>query len=210
MLAWTYWIDAQNRFSDNPKESISQAIEYAKRAETTNVPLPAIHSLWNTVYLYQKQYEKAVKEGQKAIKLGPNDSISHALLAGTMLYTGRFVEAITFSKQAIRLSPHCPAWFLLNLGQAYLQEGHYEDALSALDKALDRSLKGEIPVIWSYPPIIATYVRLNSINKAKAYAAKLINIDPNFSVGQFGFLHPYKDQKILKRYLDDLRKAGLN
>jgi adenylate cyclase len=210
MLAWTYFVDAQSGFSDEPEQSIKQAIEYGKKVKETNESLPAIHSFWNTIYLFQKQYGKAVKEGKRAIELGPNDSLSFAFLARTMLYSGNFSEAVAYGKQAIRLSPYCPVWFLIHLGQAYLEERNYQDALLTLDRALDRSQKGEIPVIWSYPPIIVTCIRFDRENKAREFAAELLKKDPNLSVEQIGRLHPYKDPILLKRYLDDLRKAGLN
>ena len=98
----------------------------------------------------------------------------------------------------------------MSISKCYIAEGNYQEALLTLSRALDRSQKGEIPAIWSYPPIIVTCIRFDRENKAREFAAELLKKAPNLSVEQIGRLHPYKDPMLLKRYLDDLRKAGLN
>jgi hypothetical protein len=45
--------------------------------------------------------------------------------------------------------------------------------------------------------------------EARAEAAEVLRINPNFSVDYFAKTLPYKDQKVTNNLIDALRKAGL-
>ena len=53
------------------------------------------------------------------------------------------------------------------------------------------------------------YSAMDRETEARATAAELLRIDPNFSVERFGGSQPYKYEDDRKRDMDLLRKAGL-
>jgi adenylate cyclase len=67
LLAWTHFVDVKLGFGNTPSESLKQAVELATKASALDDTLPDVHSLWNTLYLVQRQYDKAVAEGEKSI-----------------------------------------------------------------------------------------------------------------------------------------------
>jgi adenylate cyclase len=209
MLAWTHWIDANFGFSESRADSFKRAVELAKKAVALDDTQPNVHALLGGIHLFRRQYEKAIAEGERAIALGPNDATSHVLLAHTMHYAGRFEEAITLAKKAMRLTPYYPAWYLSILAQSCRMAGRYEEALAAYKQLLDRSRKGEVPPLWAHIGLAVTYMELGLEEEARAHAAEVMRIDPNFSLESWSKADFFKDPAHFERLLDTLRKAGL-
>ena len=208
-LAWTYVIDAWLGFSESPEESIKHAIELGKKSMMLDDTQPEVHSLWNTIYLVQRQWDKAIAEGKKAITLGPSNAVSHVLLAYAMLLSGEFAEAVALAERSMRLTPYCPNFYLLILAQAYRQAGRYEEALAIYQKALNRSRKykgNPLPLLYGLADVC---VQLGREEEARTYAAEVLQIAPNFFLEVLHTVYPYKDPAHLERILDNLRKAGL-
>ena len=45
--------------------------------------------------------------------------------------------------------------------------------------------------------------------EAHAAVENILRIEPNYSVGTFAILQPFRDTDVLERHLEGLRKAGL-
>jgi adenylate cyclase len=159
-----------------------RAAELAKKAVALDDTQPNVHASLGGIHLFQRQYEESIAEGERAIALGPNDATSHVLLAHTMFYAGRFEEAITLAMKAMRLTPYYPAWYLSILAQSYEMAGRYEEALAAYKQLLDRSRKGEAPALWSHTGLVVLYMELGRQEDARAHAAEVMRINPNFSL----------------------------
>ncbi len=59
------------------------------------------------VYTFQRQHEKALDYGMKAIALGPNEYRSNAFMATILIFAGRPDEAIAFADKMRRADPAC-------------------------------------------------------------------------------------------------------
>jgi hypothetical protein len=59
------------------------------------------------VYTLQRQHEKALDYGMKAIALGPNEYRSNAFMAKNLIFAGRPDEAIAFTEKMRRADPAC-------------------------------------------------------------------------------------------------------
>jgi adenylate cyclase len=209
MLAWVHVIDAWFGFSKSPSESIHKAEELAEKAAALGGAQSELYSLWSTIHLNQTEYEKAIDAGRKAIANGPNNALSHVLLAYVMLFSGNFHEAVLFAERAIRLTPYCPDWYLSILGQSYRQAGRFKEARAAFKKALDRSKKNKSNPMASLLGLIDVSMELGQEEQARRYAAEVMRISPDFSFKYFHQVYPYKDPAHLERILVNLRKAGL-
>jgi hypothetical protein len=102
---------------------------------------------------------------------------------------------------AKRLNPICPDWYDWVVGIAALHDGRYEDALAAFMRLDDHSnsLRADLA---------ATYVRLGRMEEAKALAAEMLRLQPNYRLATER-LRPFKDPHVLQGFIDDLRQAGL-
>ena len=59
------------------------------------------------VYVNQRNYEKALDYGMKAIALGPNEYRSNAFMALYLIYAGRTDEAVAFTERMRMADPAC-------------------------------------------------------------------------------------------------------
>jgi len=59
------------------------------------------------VYALQRQYEKAIDFGMKAISLGPNEYRTNAFMAMYSVFAGRPGESFAFAEKMRRADPAC-------------------------------------------------------------------------------------------------------
>ena len=210
MLGATHFIDVRFAFNRvNPGESLKKAFQYAEKARSIDETLPDVPALLGSIYLIQRQYDKAVFEGQKSIELGPNSALSHVLFAQTLYYAGNPEGAIAMGEQALRLCPKYPAWYAVKLGRSYSTAGRYQDAIRLFKHVLVRARKGEFPLWLAHSHLAITYSMMGQDEKARFHLAETIKLNPGYSLGLVRKINFYKDPKQLEAIFEALRKAGL-
>jgi adenylate cyclase len=157
------------------------------------------------VYLWQRQYELAGAEVERAITLGPTEAREYAGLAEMLGRMGRAEEALQMVEQALHHEPFEAALHLNSVGMAYYLAGRLEEAISPLKQFLAH-----------YPNILdarltlaAVYSELGRESEAQAEAAEVLRINPKWSLEVWKQRVPYKDPAMLERVFAALRKAGL-
>ncbi len=209
MLSWTYVIDVRLGFSKSPSESLEKATQIAQKAQAIDDSLPEVHALWNTIYLFQRQYDKAIAAGQKSIELGPNSALSYILFAQTMCYAGNFEDAVDLAERSIRLSPYYPVWYALWLARSYRHAGRYEDALDVFEEIQDRAQKGEYHPSRALFHLGITYAMMGKYEESLIHLTKSINQISNI-VDYYRHHYSYfKNPDHFNNIFDSLRKAGI-
>jgi adenylate cyclase len=209
-LAWNHYIESRFRWSESPAESFKLALEFNKKALTTDPEDPIAHSQLGTLSLMQRKHEKAVAECQRSVTLNPNYADGYGLLGQALLYSGRFEEAITAFKNSLRVSPVARSWVLRQLGVSYIHLGRYDEALPPLMQMLDRGRKGErAPYRETLIALIWLHTEQAQDDEAKAYATELLESFPSFTLERYAKVTSYKDPAHLERNLSALRKAGI-
>ena len=89
------------------------------------------------IYLGKREYDKAISAGQKAVKLNPNSAFAATYLGYILSRTGRYAEALTELKRALRLSPIDRSFTLAQIGCTYLFMGRNSEAIATLKKAAE-------------------------------------------------------------------------
>ena len=90
--------------------------------------------------LWADRREESVRECDRAVELSPFDSDLLACRGWHALYANDYEKAIEDARLALTYHPDNP-WALMVMGWAYEQKGRLEEALAALRKAFDSSLK---------------------------------------------------------------------
>jgi len=195
------WLGA----SKSPRESLMKAMELAKKAIELDNSLADAQGVLARLYTLAREHEKGIAEAQKAVELDPNAAAAHFALAFTLNFAGRHEEAIPHFEKAIRLNPLGPPNFWHHLASAYQQTGQYEKAIAALKTTLRHEPKD----VLAYIVLTTTYMRAGREEEARATAAEILKIDPNFSAERWAATAPWKDPAKTERNLALLRKAGL-
>jgi adenylate cyclase len=209
MLAFTHWVDARFGFSESRAASFKQAVELAQKALSLDDTLPDMYTMLGSVHLFQKQHEKALALGRKATTLGPSNSEVHALFAMSLLYAGKFEEAIENFQKAMRLSPYYPTWYLYQLAESYYMAGRYEDAATTYGQGLELAKKGGRNPFLLHAGLAAAYFKLGQEDEARQHAEEVLKINPKFSLEYMRNFTFYKGPDDTDRLLNAMRKAGL-
>ena len=209
MLAWTHTIEVLLGMSKSPGNSIERALELAQKAAALGEEQSRLHSLMGRIYRIQGKFDEAIAEGKKAVTLNPNGSRAHIFLASSLHYGGRPEEAIFHAKIAMRLEPYFPAFYLVHLAGSHDMAGRYEEANAIWRQQLKRALNGEVSPLWVHDRLVINYMQLGQVEKARAHAAELLKIKPDYSVEFYRKTRRYKDKAYLAKQVDLLRKAGL-
>ncbi|NIM97279.1 MAG: tetratricopeptide repeat protein [candidate division Zixibacteria bacterium] len=205
ILGITHLLDAAYGWAESFDESIKAAEELAHKALALDDSRSGVYNLLGGVSLLRLEYEKAVALYRKAIALSPNSAAIHAWLGIALLQVeGKAEESIKELKIARRLDPFPPDWILNYSAVAYRVNGEYEKAIEILQKVIKRS-----PDYWlSHFELAANYGLLGREEEAKAAAAEVLRIDPNFTIEKL-FDYEFRDEADRERTIEVLLKAGL-
>ncbi|MGV7224995.1 MAG: adenylate/guanylate cyclase domain-containing protein [Nitrospinales bacterium] len=211
-LGWTYWIDGVYHSAHyDRKKSFESASKMAEKALGANDKSSDAHALLSAVNLSQQKYDEAEFFGTKTIDLDPNGSENHAIVAITMQNIGKFEEAIALLKQAMRLDPYYPHWYLGRLGMCYQMVDRYEESAAAFEESIKRFRESGSAAPWdrAYLSLAATYSMMDRLEEARDLVSKALEFNPKMTVGSWRKRFQYKDPKHTERILDALRRAGL-
>jgi len=125
----------------------------------------------------------------------------------TMFQAGRFEKAIALIKKAMRLSPYYPTWYLFYLAESYRMAGRYEEAIATYNNKENLS-RTRNPFLY-HVGLVEVYMELGREEKARAHAAEVLRLNPDFSLEYVRNFNFFKDPAHLERRLEALRKAGL-
>jgi adenylate cyclase len=141
-----------------------------------------------------------------AVGLSPSSALTY-IYGGVALGMGGDAErAIEWGEKGLRLSPFDPwnwmSWHAMYLGN--FQQGRYEDAADAMRKSIQCNPGFSI----SYMFLAGVLGKLGRIDEAKAAAARVISLQPNFGIGEWcAAIDPVP--AIAEPLTEALRAAGL-
>jgi adenylate cyclase len=186
------------------QQTLDDAFAAAQKAVTLNAASPWAHVVLGRVYLWKRQPEQAITEAERAISLDPHSAVGYGLLAEILNAVGKPEEAIERVEQAIRIGYPYPYVYLLELGQAYCLTGRYEEATT-----LQQLLAHSPDMLQAHLNLAFAYSALGREEEAQAAVAEVLRISPHFSLAVMRQRVPFTDATVLERYLNGLRKAGL-
>jgi tetratricopeptide (TPR) repeat protein len=186
-------------------QTLEQALAAAQRTLALNDSFPPGHSTLGSVYLWQKQYEQALAEMERATTLAPNAADGYAVLAETLSRVDKSEDALRMVEQALRRKPYIADLHLTSVGTAYYFAGKPEKASAPLKQFLTRYPN----ILGAHLTLAAAYSELGKEAEARAEAAEVLRLNPQFSLEVHRQREPIKDLAVLERHLAALRKAGL-
>lgn len=121
-----------------------------------NADYAPVHS-WYSQYLFwiEKDYTSAIAQAQKAIEIEPLLSHSHHLVSFINYSYGYNQEALQASQLAIELDPNS---FLAysSLGMSYFGLQNFDEAIKALEKSVQLSLRHQYPLFQLFYIYLST------------------------------------------------------
>ena len=203
-LSTTYLMEWDRQWSEDPA-TLERAETLARKAIELDERLAQAHSVLGGVYAFKRQHTLAIAENQAAIRLEPNSAAAHAWLAFALNGAGRPQETPALIDTAMRLNPHYPAQYLFILGQAQYLMGQTEHALATFRRVLTRNPNHL--AAHSYLAILLSERGQREDSRAEVQA--ILRISPQYSLGVARERALYTNAATVERYIEGLRKAGL-
>jgi adenylate cyclase len=205
LLSLTHMMDVWLGSTESPQESLSEAVRLCQKVIAIQPSDAVTRGLLGIVYTMMRQHEKGIAELQKAIALNPNVADNHAFFGFVLHLNGRNKEALVEIKSALRLNPFPPNTYFFYLGHAYMYEGMYDESIAAYKKALSIEPNN----LFTHLRLAACYSLSGRGDEARAEAAEVLKINPQFSLEYFSKTVPFKYQADTEHLINALRKAGL-
>jgi adenylate cyclase len=205
---WHSFLIGQGWSSDRQADAAKAVALAAKAIELDRHNALALATYAHLRSFLFHDYESALVYFDRALASCPNSALAWLLSSGTLSYVGRSEEAIRHAQHAIWLSPFDQSlfYFYMFLGLAYYGAGQYEEAVK-----WGRMSLHENPLYTANLRILtAGLSALGLREEARACAAKLVALEPQFSVAEYAATRqPFRELETKTKYIGHLREAGL-
>jgi TolB-like protein len=199
ILSWAY---VTQFFEDVQWETIREALACAQKALALDGTDYLCHASMGYALTYFEQFDVAEIHLDKAVELNPNSIFAAGCRANLLARVGRTREALDIVDLSAQRDPLLAdeSWELRAL--ILFQEKRYEEVIrSTIHK---NSLQ-----YWDHAYLAAAYIRLGREQEARAEAAEVLRMKPDFSILAYAKQDPFKNPANLNHILDAFRAAGL-
>jgi len=202
-LAWTYHLEVSFGWSEESTLLLEKALHHAQKAvELDNTESVAHWVLASVLALIGEQPEVALAEYEKTLSLNPNNADILADYGWSIARLGRAEDGVEFVKKAMRLNPVHPDWYGEGLMHALYISRRYQEAIAVANTIT-------ISTITNYLDLAGSYAQSGQLSAAKETAARILDLEPDFSIGWWRKRVKFTDPADLDHYLEGLRIAGL-
>ena len=157
--------------------------------------------------MMERRTEESIAAFRRAVHLNPNSAAAHGYLSHGLAFSGQDGEAIAHGEDAIRLSPLDPemAMFLGGIAVAHYLAGRYAEAVRYSEELL-RLRPG---FQGAQRMRCASLAQIGRTEEAREFLAKTRVEQPQLSLDWIRANVPYQTPRLMERFLDGMRKAGL-
>lgn len=149
-------------------------------------------------------YEGGMRAAERAVELNPSDPDSLMSLAKAQVRFGAYGGAVANAERARRLNPMAPQYYTYVHGQALYAADRYGEAGEVLADCL-LNMPDERNCLRLEAAVL---VRLDRVDEARAVLARLVGLNPAFSLSAERASRRFGDSPLMARYLADLAAAG--
>ncbi len=156
----------------------------------------------------ERRTEESIAAFRRAVNLNPNSAAAHAHLSHGLAFAGRDREAIEHGDDAIRLSPLDPmiAFFLGAFAVAHYTAGRFAEAVQYTTEILRLR-----PGFQGAQRLrCASLAQAGRVDEAQSFLATVRHQQPQLSLDWIRANVPYQTPELMERFLEGMRKAGLN
>jgi adenylate cyclase len=149
-------------------------------------------------------YEDALRAAERAVEIKPSDPDTLEALAKAQVRFGAYEPAVVNAERALRLHPFAPEYYPYVYGQALYAAERHEEADDVLKECLLRA-PDERNCLRMRAAVLA---RLDRLGEARTTMARLVELDPIFSLSGERETARFGALPLMDRYLADLEAAG--
>lgn len=189
------------------EQGISDALTLAQRAIDLDPDDPWAHFAAGYVYVFSRRLGPAVEELNEALQCNPNFAFARTILGCAYGYAGLAEDGIGQLELARRLSPrdYTQAANLSIEGLCHFVAGRYADAATAERRAVQ--IRPDFGTAWRTFTAAAGLV--GDLEQARMGLMQCKRLQPNLSIDWVEKYHPLIRPDDRAKYIEGLRRAGL-
>jgi TolB-like protein len=195
-------------WAENSEAAATEAARLAERAVMLDSSDARALTLAGHVRGFiDKRPEEAIALHERAIALNPNMALAWCFSGLAYFYTGQHQDALRRIRQAISLSPSDPHFFFFDMSLILpsMMVGDHAGAIAAGRRAIEMN-----PQFSStYKGYLAVLGHTGRQRDAQDVLARLMRLEPGFSVREAVMRSPMQRAEDIERYAEGLRRAGL-
>ncbi|HYA74310.1 MAG TPA: hypothetical protein VEF36_14255 [Roseiarcus sp.] len=200
--AQTYMIEYVNGWADQETDYEKAVLARADQAIALAHDNAWAYYVKSAYLVSARRANEALGAADVGLAVNPNFAQLYAARSGAEISLGRFEQAKSDARQAIRLSPHdpfVPIWHV-DLAGAELGLRHFEAVIEENNYAIDAGYRAYIP----YSGLAAAYALEGKMDEAKSALAAALRINPKLTI-KWLIGHSLD----ISPWIEGLRKAGL-
>ena len=198
-ISHAYWWQVD---MSGANEDLDRAFELAMRAVSLDPQEIVCHSALAYVQLCRQRPDEAEFNAREALALNPNRPNGLATLGFILARVGQADDAVALISDAMRLDPHHPTWYWMELGVAHFVARRYAEAVAAMRHRATR-------VYFWQTYLAASHAQLGEEDAMRNAAAEIMRLRPDFSVTVYTPYELFKLDADREHLASSLRKAGL-
>lgn len=149
-------------------------------------------------------YQGGLRAAERAVELNPSDPDSLMALAKAQVRFGSYASAVENAERARRLHPLAPEYYPYVHALALYAADRHEEAEEVLADCLLQAPEERNCL----RTLAAVLVRLDERDQARDAMARLVAVDPTFSLAVERSAKRFGDSPLMASYLADLASAG--
>ncbi len=202
-VAWTYMAEFWWSWSDNPDQSVAQALDWARQAVASDPQEYNAYWVLGDAYQARREPQRALAAYEKALALNPNDPELLQDYGAWLLPTvGRAADGIAFVEKAMHLNPRHPERYFGNLALNLYLVGRYSDATRMVRRMSE-------PRVDHRLYLAASFGQLGRAAEAAAEVQKVLRERPEMTVERFLATLPFQKASDREHLRTGLAMAGL-
>ncbi len=186
----------------SPAENLAKQMDAARNAVQLDPNDGETQLVLGHAYVYQGLADQALEQFAKAEALAPNNADLLILIAWYLPQLGQPDRAVALAERALQLNPNYPAWYNQAFRFVYFFDGQF-------DKSLKYAKLVTEPFAADYGYLAAAAAMTGDIAGAKAAAAEVARLDPDWSVEKYLSDSGGYPEPLAILFVDGARKAGV-
>ncbi|HMR31236.1 MAG TPA: tetratricopeptide repeat protein [Geminicoccaceae bacterium] len=204
-LGLTYILDHMSQVTGPASEAqLAQALGHIRQAIRLQPDLTLGYQGLSYALAQSGDYAGGMRAAERAVALTPSDPDSLMALAKAQVRFGAYDEAVRNAEQARRLHPLAPQYYPYVHAQSLYAAGRPADADNVLADCLLGAPEERSCILMQ----AAVLARLDRVDEARAAMARLLRLDPRFTLASERASRRFGDSPLMEQFLADLELAG--
>ena len=200
--AWLSWSMIIRFFDDSRAELLDEALEHARRAVALDETDGLCHCLLANTHIFRREFDAAGVHFERALALNPVDVLTLAHRCHWLFRIGRHEEALAGLDEVLLREPFPPSWYWEVRAMTLLAARQYREAIEAIGRM--SSLRA-----YNHALLAACRAQLGQMAEARAEAAEVLRMRPDFTIGWVMLSEPFKTPADAEPMLEGMRKVEL-